>query len=314
MVKPLFLMGIPKTGTTLLQRVLASHNAISSSPEPWALLPPLVALQDNSMVAEYGARSCNTALHRMLDELPHGRADYLRAVGAFGASLYHDLAEPGVAYFLDKTPRYHLIAEDLVDAFPEARFIFLWRNPLSVISSTILHNGDRLAGMRFAEFDLLRGYANLLAAEKKASERGLTLRYEDFVLDPQGELRQVMQFLDLELDEGQLSDFAKMKFAGGDRNGIDRETIETGSIERWRGVLNRPARRSYAMRLLGRVDEEGLTAHLYDKREMIAALASLPVRWTPSSVTEFTKLAAADLYVKVQGQAIRSGNSDALLY
>lgn len=314
MVTPLFLMGLPKTGTTLLQRILASHPAICSSSEPWALLPPLAALQPDGMVAEYGARSCHEALQRILATLPDGRAGYLRAVGAFGDSLYTDLADPAARYFLDKTPRYHLIAEDLLTAFPKARFLFLWRNPLSVIASTILHNGDRLEGLRFAEFDVVRGYPNLADAEATAGTRGLSLRYEDFVQAPEAELQRIMMHLELEVHPGQMSDFARTRFSGGDRNGIERRKIETASLERWRSVLNRPARRAFGLRLLRKVDDRVLRAHGYDPKALIDALRDLPVTWSTASVKEYVQLASASAYVRVQGQAIRSGKTDALLY
>ncbi len=46
-------------------------------------------------------------------------------------------ADNGETYFLDKTPRYYLIIPEIAQIFPDAKFIFLFRNPLQVISSVM---------------------------------------------------------------------------------------------------------------------------------------------------------------------------------
>lgn len=314
MTEPLFLMGVPKSGTTLLQRVLARHSRISSASEPWILLPPLHALKEAGQVSVYGSQSCFHALHRTIDALPQGRADYRKAVAAMARSIYDDLSDDGDAYFLDKTPRYHLIADELVETFPNARFLFIWRNPLSVMASTILHNDDRIRGLRFAAFDLSCGYDNLVRAKAALGDRACAVSYESFVASPEPELRKIVDFLELGLEPAQMSDFSDVRFAGGDRNGIDRTTIETGSTERWKTVLSTPARRHLAGRILAQMDADALAACGYDKHALEEDLASLKMRKAPSHYTEFAALAAAEAYLRLQYKAISSGDKSALLY
>lgn len=303
MVTPLFLMGVPKSGTTLLQRILASHPAISSASEPWILLPPLYALNPAGGVSEYGWRSCQSALTRLCTTLPDGRAGYMRAVGSMARQLYGDLSADGARYFLDKTPRYHLIADELVQALPDARFIFLWRNPVSLMASIILHNGDKLRGLRFGEFDLIRGTSSLAKAEAALGGQALSLRYEDLVRKPEAEVARVMRFLELEFLPSQLSDFASTVFTGGDRNGLERKRIETASLDRWTTVLGSPVRRAYALRLLRRLNSDIMRQYGYDSSALQARLVALQTRWGVKAVTEFAELAAASVFVQLQGQA-----------
>jgi hypothetical protein len=51
----------------------------------------------------------------------------------FGIDLYTRAAGEA-RYFLDKTPRYHYVVDDLFRVFPEAKTIFLWRNPLAIVA------------------------------------------------------------------------------------------------------------------------------------------------------------------------------------
>lgn len=314
MTQPLFLMGLPKSGTTMLQRVLARHSKISSASEPWILLPPLHALKGSGSFSEFGSRSCFHALNNTIEALPNKRRDYQKAVAAMAQSLYDDLSQEGDAYFLDKTPRYHLIADELIDTFPTSRFIFIWRNPLSVMASAILHNDNKLRGLRFSEFDLTEGYDNLTRAHEHLGERALSLSYEAFVAAPDQEIEKIMRFLELTPEAGQTSDFSKVLFTGGDRNGIERTRIETSSLARWKTVLNTPARRRLAQRILAKIDAAPLTYCGYQKPELIQNLNSLRVRRTLSTYSEYVELAAAEVYVRMQGQAARSGDPASLLY
>ena len=69
--------------------------------------------------------------------LPDGEDDYWSALRGFALELYAKAAEPDATHFLDKTPRYHYIAPELFRLFPDAKVVFLWRNPLAVVASIV---------------------------------------------------------------------------------------------------------------------------------------------------------------------------------
>jgi hypothetical protein len=304
-------MGLPKSGTTLVQRVLARHHQISSTSEPWILLPPLHVLQPRGSVSEYGVRSCRDAIKRLMQELPGGRENYLHAVAAMARTIYESLSTERSLYFLDKTPRYHLIAKDIVDAFPDARFLFVWRNPLSVMASSILHNGDCLRRLRYAEFDLTHGTQNLVSSSTAAGARAIAIRYEDFVTSPEHVIGNVMTFLKLDYDPAQIESFSEMKF-NGDRNGVDRTRIEISSLHRWRSVLDTPVRRAFAKRVLDRIDGDALCAQGYDKDDLSKEIAALPIsRW---QLKEIPELIAANLKLLLQWETIRTSDRSSIFY
>lgn len=53
MITPLFLFSLPRSGSTLAQRMLAAHPAVATVTEPWILLPFLYARKEEGVYAEY---------------------------------------------------------------------------------------------------------------------------------------------------------------------------------------------------------------------------------------------------------------------
>src|SRR2546423_8677480 len=127
------------------------------------------------------------ALQDFSDALPGGPDDYRAAVREFALALYRRAGGDGHAYFLDKTPRYHAVAPELVELFEDAKLVFLWRNPLSVMASLLdTFRLGRFEPYNFA-FDLFDGVDNLVAARQRAGERAHGVRYEDLVGDGEEE-------------------------------------------------------------------------------------------------------------------------------
>src|SRR2546430_873315 len=132
---PIFLMSLPRSGSTLLQRLIAAHPQIATTSEPWVLLPVLSALRYSSSYADYSHSDASAAIADFCASLPSGDQSYFEAVRTFALELYAHASPRDAMYFLDKTPRYHLIAEELSRTFPDAKYVFLWRHPLSIVAS-----------------------------------------------------------------------------------------------------------------------------------------------------------------------------------
>ncbi|MGH3139020.1 MAG: sulfotransferase, partial [Gaiellales bacterium] len=88
-VRPVFVFSLPRSGSTLLQRMVATHPEIATASEPWILLPQLYALRETGIVAEYGHRTAARAIADFGDSLPGGRDDYLDEVRRSALALYN---------------------------------------------------------------------------------------------------------------------------------------------------------------------------------------------------------------------------------
>jgi hypothetical protein len=277
-LKPLFIFSLPRSGSTLLQRVLAADSRISSAAEPWVLLPLVYALREHGASAEYSHYWANFALNDFVRELPNGKQDYLSAVGSAMRELYQKAAKNKDArYFLDKTPRYALIADEIMDIFPDGKFILLWRNPLAIVASIVETWGEGKWDVSMCKVDLFDGMASLIAGYQAHPEKTLAIQYESFLTSTEKELIRIAEYLELKIDPDVLKTFSQISFRGklGDPTGVKNyQAVDTAPLEKWKTVINNPLRKMWCRRYLRWLGEERLKIMGYDLKELLRELDS----------------------------------------
>jgi hypothetical protein len=278
MLKPLFIFSLPRSGSTLLQRVLAADSQIASVAEPWVLLPFVYALRERGISAEYSHQSANLALNDFIKELPNGKKDYLSAIRSAMNELYRKATKDNDArYFLDKTPRYALIADEIIEIFPDGKFIILWRNPLAIIASIIETWGDGKWNLAIYKIDLFDGLVNLIDSYQSHSEKVLAIQYESFLRFPEKELSKIAEHLELKLEPDLLKNFHQVKFGGimGDTTGVKNyREVDTAPLEKWKATINNPLRKMWCRRYLRWLGEERLRIMGYELNDLLRELDS----------------------------------------
>ena len=276
-MKPIFIFSLPRSGSTLLQRVLTAHDDISSTAEPWMLLPLFYARKDQGLFAEYNHDSSRKALGDFLANTDNADEAYYAAVRAFANSLYSQVVEKETTYFLDKTPRYNLIADEIIQAFPDAKFIFLWRNPLSIISSLINSWGNGNWNLFRYKIDLYSGFDNLLETYENHKSVSYSLNYETWTTSDE-QLKGLFEYLELDYDPNLRQNFGDVSFDGrmGDKSAKqDLEKISIASSQDWQHSLNSAFRKNWSIRYLKRLDADALATIGYSKDELLAELTGL---------------------------------------
>jgi Sulfotransferase family len=275
-VRPIFLFSISRSGSTLVQRILASHREIATVSEPWLLLPHAYTLRPRGVDAEYVHPLMVAAIEDFCERLPGGSEDYREQVRRFALDLYGKAAD-GAPYFLDKSPPYCLIADEVIGLFPEAKFVFLWRNPLSVIASMIEAWGPWHPN--FMSSDLFIGLPRLIAAYEANRERAHAVRFEDLLGGGEAPWRALAEHLEVEFQPEALRDFSKVQLNGrmGDPIGTKRySTLSSEPAEKWKATLANPLRRAWCRRYLAFLGEQRLAAIGYDRAALVAELDSQP--------------------------------------
>ncbi len=278
MITPVFVLSMPRSGSTLVQRVMAAHPQISTAAEPWLLLPHAYALRERGMAAEYTQPLAARAIREFVDELPGGEADYWAALRGFALELYGKASEPEATHFLDKTPRYHYVAPELFKMFPDARVVFLWRNPLAVVSSIVrtwtkgMWNVDRWQGD-------LRGVVSLVETYEAHRDTTLAVNYETLVSDPATAWPRIFEYLGLPFDPAQLTSFSKVRLSGsmGDPTGVARyQELSMEPLDKWKQTLGGPWRKRWCREYLDRIGAGRLAVMGYDHAELRRELDALP--------------------------------------
>ena len=124
-------------------------------------------------------------------------------------------------FFLDKTPRYYYIIEELIKYFPESKIIILRRNPLYVLNSIIKTWVKK-------DYFLLSNYKDdlFLSLEKfkkysKNSDNIYNIHYEDLISDHKKSLKKLYSFLNIEYNEAFIKIKKNVNFTKGDIYNIE---------------------------------------------------------------------------------------------
>jgi hypothetical protein len=271
----IFIISQPRSGSTLLQRVLAGHPDIQTSAETWLLLHPLYALKSEGLTTEFNHRWARCGVAEFLDNYTDGEEIYIKGLREWARVIYTNAMDrSGKSFFLDKTPRYFFIIPELWRVFPEAKFIFLIRNPLAVLASelTTYVRGDWKILERF-EPDLRRAPGLIIDGLELIGESAIRVSYEAFVRDPETQLRHLCDRLGFEFFPAML-DYSRTPAPVGRMNdpvGIHRHSSPSvDAVEKWRWMLDDPQARHFATSYLADLGTSTLNALGYSYPELAA--------------------------------------------
>ncbi|MEY8849452.1 sulfotransferase [Psychroserpens sp. XS_ASV72] len=281
-MKQVFIFSLPRSGSTLMQRTLMAHKDIASTAEPWILLPQIYGLKEKGSLSEYGSMLAAKAINDLIENLPNKQEDYDTALRNFIVDIQSKLSKNNESYFLDKTPRYYLIIDEIHRIFPEAKFIFLFRSPEQIYTSMLsTWANNRLRPFLDSYNDIVVGYKMLSQAYRTYQLKSIAINYESFVEAPESQLKNIMSYLDLEYDESMINKFSSQETKGslGDPTGIkDYKTISINSLAKWKQILDTNFRKRVACKLINKIDSEDLKAQGYDKSEIINSIKSIKTK------------------------------------
>ena len=259
-IAPIFIFSLPRSGSTLLQKIIASSNEVSTSSEPWILLPLLYSQKEEGTLSEYSHKKAVLALNDVKQRLLDNSKNFDDILVNFILSVYEGLSNPNSKYFLDKTPRYYLIIEEISNIFPNAKFIFLFRNPLAQFASKMNTHKGRFKTLYSAIVDIGKGPNLLVSGYKQLQEGSIKINYSELVNDSKLVIRRIENYLNIKIDESVLNNLSEIDIKGvmGDPTLMANKAskISLTSIDKWKTVFNSPLRRKIATWYLETIDEE----------------------------------------------------------
>lgn len=241
---PIFILGVPRSGTTLLRTILDSHPAIACGPEtPWLGGPQARSVRE---------------LTRSLREDPLGYTANFGGDGTVVAAGMRKLVDHllgdyarrrGKARWAEKTPDNVLCVEFLLSLFPDGRFVYLTRDGMDVAVSTSVVPPERRGISEWHEKNLSLGsglavanspltallrwrHWNRMVERALSARRHFRLSYERLVSEPEPTLRELMEFVGEPYDPGMLEyagrphDFPSWEWGSADVRARPRVTAE----------------------------------------------------------------------------------------
>ncbi len=282
MEAPVFIFSLPRSGSTLLQKILMTHSGIASIAEPWFLLPFVYSYRKQGILSEYSHVVSSKAVEDFINNLPGKEDDYLRELGKFAFSLYEKLCRQGEKYFLDKTPRYYNIIPEIARMFPGAKFIFLFRSPVQVMASVFnTWCGGRLYCYYNYQRDLVYGFKALSDGYRMLQDKAFALRYEDLVKEPDTLVRDICRYLEIDFEPDMLNSFYRQDTKGrmGDPDGVKRyKSITPETLEKWKKFFSTSYRKRFLIKYISLLDEQDFKVQGYDKQAVLDEVKALKVR------------------------------------
>lgn len=277
-ISPVFIFSMPRSGSTLLQRVLGAHSRIATRSETWLLLPLIYMLKDEGVYSIYNHKIANQGITEFIGSLEGGEDEFRKKVNEFVLGIYKKACGEKHLYFVDKTPRYNIICEEIISMFPNAKFIFLWRNPLSIISSIIETWGIKNHwNLHASKVDLFMGYENLINGYERNKDKALSIKFEDLVSNSSYTIKKIFDYLELDFEEGVLETFPDVSMNGslGDPTGInDYNKISRDPIEKWKKTIINPFRVRWATNYIKWLGKKRLRSIGYDYNFILKELKS----------------------------------------
>ena len=227
---PIFVVGMPRTGTTLVDRILSSHPDVASAGELQAMplavkeaaaTPSRVVVDAATIVASLGADPRVLGERYMARATPHWPA--------------------GCSHFVDKLPANILYAGHIARALPNARIVCLRRNPMDTVWSNFknlfapgspyyFYSNDLMDTARYyARFDRLVAFW-----QSRFPGRILELGYEALVADQEGETRRLLDHCGLGWDTATLAFHQNTAAVATPSAAQVRRPINADAVGRWR--------------------------------------------------------------------------------
>lgn len=223
--KPIFIVGMPRSGTTLTEQIIASHSQAEG-----------VGELDRMARIAFGFSSRN-GMQEILDKMTEaGPVNWKNAPLQY-LSLVNALA-PNARHTVDKMPHNFLAVGFIHFCFPNAKIIHCKRNPLDNFISAYqnpmaLQHGYCFDQVAYGEYYI--EYLRLMDHWKSVLPDSIhESQYENLTANPEAEVRKMLEFLDLPWEdaclkfnerESTVQTFSRLQV---------RDPINTASVARWR--------------------------------------------------------------------------------
>lgn len=244
--RPIFIVGLPRTGSTLLDRMLSSHSEVGAAGE---------LLSFRAAVQELAGGSSRGDFFEHFFEQQSLQLDF-QGIGRRYGELSR-AAAGGCRHYTDKMPMNDFLLGLIALALPNARFLHTVRNPMDSCFSVF----KQLFGRNYYNYSYdLRSVAQHYAYYRQLMKRWhdyfpgriLDVHYEEMVADPRRQMQRVLQHCGLEWQEECLEFHRNAAAVDTASSAQVRQPLYSSSVQKWRHY------RPWLQPLIEALDEAGI--------------------------------------------------------
>lgn len=227
---PVFVVGMPRSGTTLVEQILSSHREVSGAGE-------LKEIEQLRHQVGFDHRRAQGEIYRR-DEIGAIRevaeADFRRTAEVYLQRLSRE-AIPATLKVVDKMPTNFLNLGWIATLFPGATIIHCRRNPMDVLVSSFCQN----LNAPFCDLDVLPEYYRQYRRLMRHWESVLPVRiqpvdYETLVTDPEPNIRRLIEACELHWDPACMNFHHNRRPVRTPSKWQVRQPMYRSSVDRWR--------------------------------------------------------------------------------
>jgi tetratricopeptide (TPR) repeat protein len=225
---PIFVLGLPRAGSTLVERILASHSGVTAAGELKSLALAVVAAARRSGAPPGATRRQLISAAASCDFAALG-LDYLQRARLAGASG---------DCFIDKMPLNYLYCGWIRGALPKARIVHVSREPMAACYAIYKTLFEDAYPFSYDLSEIARyyvAYRRLMAHwQRLMPDTILSLSYEALVADQRGETRRLLEFCGLEW-QAACENFQLLAEASTTASAAQvRQPLYDSSVAQWR--------------------------------------------------------------------------------
>ena len=238
---PVFVVGTPRSGTTLLQAILVNSGIFFPMPETHFFSRVAYGVPERNLRKEDRQKILHILTKKVRIEIDETIIWRLESKIDIFEYIIGTFNREHKKTFLEKTPRHVFFYQEIMKYYPDARFVCLIREPKNIISSQITKTTNPEKSI--ARISLLYNKIARSILELRENDNVLLTRYEDLTNEPEQTTSSVFEFLNLPYDPSLVNNVAAPPGivlpheTWKDRN-LELNKIQQNDPDKWQAALS----------------------------------------------------------------------------
>ncbi len=239
--KPVFIVGMPRSGTTLLHGILCNTGIFFPIPETHFFSRVAYGLPQNNLKRKHKIRIQRILKRKSRVSVDDGFIDKLNSkkeIFEYVIAMYNPDKKNT---FLEKTPRHVFCYSEIMACYPDTKFICLIREPKNVASSQLTRTSKEKKSI--VRLSLLYNKIATAIIKIRGNSNVWVVRYEDLTDKPERTLKDVCKFLNIPYDSKLVINVAAPPEIVSEHEfwkhkNIRTEIIQKNNPQKWQKFLN----------------------------------------------------------------------------